>query len=91
MDPVRATARILGFKSNADILKEILLGNVRSRTRLSYRGKGIPGIFKAFKRGQLRNLIIVTNDVYANVGEERFETLNIGFEGTFFYWEIVRD
>ena len=41
-----------GLKNNADILREVLEGKIGSRIGLSYRGKGLPEIYKRFRREQ---------------------------------------
>ena len=84
-------ARIAGLKDNGEILKEILEGKIGSRTGLSYRGNGLPSIYQAFKRGQLSNLIIITNDVYADIEKDEFRILPRPFSGTFFHWELSNE
>jgi hypothetical protein len=88
MGPVLKAARYLQYGSNADVLREMLKGNVQSRTKLSYRGKGLPAIYKALMRGQLKDLIIISNDVYAKVADDDYQKLTRPFNGTFFYWEM---
>jgi len=69
------------------ILKDILLGRVASRTGLPFRGKGLPGIYKSFRSGRIKSLIIVSNDVYADVGNDDYRVLRMQFPGTLLYWE----
>lgn len=78
----------LVYKTHADFMRDILRGQVGSRTGLPYRGKGLPSIYEVLQRGDIDNLIIITNDVYADVAQDRFETLARPFRGTFLYWEI---
>src|SRR6267142_3473983 len=46
--------RIFGFRSDADILREILEGKVESSTGLKYRGKGLPAIYNRMKAGRIK-------------------------------------
>lgn len=80
--------RLLGLQRNCDVLKEVADGRLGSRTQLKYRGKGLPAIYRAFERGQIRNLVIMSNDAFADFARNRFLTLNHPFDGTFLYWEI---
>ena len=81
--------KVFSFKNNTDILKLILNGNMhKSVTGKPYRGKGLPGIYSSFKRNQMSNLHIITNDVHANLENNTFLRLNNKFSGTFIYWEL---
>lgn len=80
--------RRLGFKTDAAILRDMLLGRVESSTGISYRGKGLPSIYKLSQLGKIKSLVIIANDVYADVGAGRYETLGVAFRGTLLYWEI---
>jgi len=80
-----------GLKDNSQILREVLEGKIGSRIGLSYRGKGLPEIYKRFKREQFSRLIIIANNVFADVEKDDFRILNKPFKGTFFHWEISYD
>ena len=88
---VRRAARTLGLTSNQELLREILKGDIGSRTRLHYRGKGLPAIFDLQRRGRIRNLIIVSNDVFADIENDDFRHLPKAFDGTLLHWELPRD
>lgn len=78
------------YKNDAELLKLILSGELhKTVTKQHFRGKGLPGIFNAFQRNQISNLHIVSNNVFADVTNNRYEMLNNSFEGTFVYWEIT--
>jgi hypothetical protein len=80
--------RTVGLRDHPSILKELLSGEIGSRTGLSYRGKGLPAIRDTeVLRHEIENLVIITNDVYARPGKEVYRGMNRRFEGTFFYWE----
>lgn len=82
--------RILRIKKNTDLLRKMLLGEIESSTGIPYRGRGLPSIYDCLKRGDIRNLVIITNDVYANIENNDYRTLKNEFDGTFLYWEIFR-
>jgi hypothetical protein len=69
-------------EDHRDILRDILLGRIASRTGLPFRGKGLPGIYKSFRAGRIKSLIIVSNDVYADVANDDYRLLRIEFPGT---------
>jgi hypothetical protein len=85
---LKSIVQSLSLKTDAEILLEMLRGEHTSRTGLPYRGKGLPGIYRAFQEGRLENLIVITNNVYANVGRGEFRMMNRSFDGTFLHWEI---
>ncbi len=80
----------LRVKSNTEMLRKMLRKEIPSITEIPYRGRGIPSIYDCFLRGEIENLIVITNDVYANVKSDKFRTLNRPFRGTFFYWEVSK-
>jgi hypothetical protein len=89
--PLRRAARAFGILNNASLLKRILRGEVESSTGLRYRGKGFPSMYDKLKKGLIRNLIIISNDVYANVAQDDYRTLDKSFRGTFLSWEHQYD
>jgi hypothetical protein len=68
-------------------LRQLLLGNMRSRTKEPHRGLGLPGAFLAFKAGRITDLAIISNRGFAHARTGRFAELDTGFEGTIVYWE----
>ncbi|MEO8649174.1 MAG: hypothetical protein ABI539_08415 [Acidobacteriota bacterium] len=83
--------RSVGLRDSPGLLRDVLKGKIGSRTGLSYRGNGLPEIYKRFKRGQMSRLIIVSNDVYADLEKDEYRLLPKPFRGTFFHWEISYD
>jgi hypothetical protein len=83
-----AVRQAIGLHDDCVILREMLRGEVESRTGLKYRGKGLPSMYNALNAGRLRTLIIVSNKVYANVGQNDFHLLEQEFRGTLLYWEV---
>lgn len=81
----------VGLYTNIDVLKDLLLGQITSRTGLPYRGKGLPKIYNYLLRGDFSKLVIVANDVYADVGAGVYRNVSPSLDGTFIYWEIRGD
>jgi hypothetical protein len=77
---------LLGY-SNVDLLKDILGGKSITATRQGYRGQGLFSIGKVAGRNQMKNLILISNDVYANITTKQFRILSAPYKGTFYYWE----
>lgn len=84
---VHIFTKTFGANPNKRVLREILEGTLPSSTGIPYRGKGLPSIYRAFKRGQISRLIIISNDVYANLETGLFLELKNQFRGTLLYWE----
>jgi hypothetical protein len=88
LSTLRTLYRFLGIRSDAYILREMLLGKVESSTGISYRGKGLPAVYRLSQLGKIQRLTIIANDVYANVSAGQYRILRIAFRGTLLYWEI---
>ncbi len=80
--------KMAGIESDATILRDILEGKVESSTGQPFRGKGLPAINDLLKRGRIKSLVVVANDVYANVEKEEFRPMRTPFSGTLLYWEV---
>lgn len=73
--------------------KEILQGGLYNNvpttsTKLYYRGKGLPGIYKAHANKALSSLFIISNYVFADIDNDKYHLLNDEFLGTFVSWKI---
>ena len=80
-------SRVLNFFSdNADILETAFKDGIESRTGLSWRGKGLPTIYENYKDGYIKNLVVISNDVYIDFDNEIYMKLEIPFSGTYYYW-----
>jgi len=84
----RRMARDLRIKDDTGILEDILKGKVGSRTDLTYRGKGLPAIYAHEQAKRIKSLVIVANDVHANVSKDEYTLLDNAFSGTLIYFEI---
>jgi len=76
-----------GFNTNAELLKLLLFGEVHNIANY-YRGKGLPGIYKACQENRISNLVIISNNAIADYANNKFENLNNNLKGTFVYWEL---
>jgi hypothetical protein len=79
--------KLLGIQTNGELLEKMLHRQIPSRTKIPYRGRGVPSIYNSLMRGDIENLIIITNDVYAKVRQDEYRRLSRPFSGTFLYWE----
>ncbi len=75
-------------QTDPELLMLLIEGKLRSRTKLNYRGKGLPAIAKALERGQIGRLRILTNGVMAHVEKNRFTPLAEPFLGSLISWEL---
>lgn len=71
------------------VLNKMMTGEFhRTVTGKSYRGKGIPGIYKQIERNAITRLITISNDAFANATAGDFHHLEHPLSGTFVYWEV---
>lgn len=70
------------------ILADLLQGKIQSSTKLSYRGRGLPSIYKSCRNGHIRRLTIITNDVHADAEADRYTPLPQELKGVVLYWEV---
>lgn len=74
---------------HAILLEAMLQGKFhKTVTGKYYRGKGLPGIYNQLMKHSISNLIILTNDVYADVKNMKYVKLDNTLEGTFVYFEV---
>jgi hypothetical protein len=82
-------AKLPFINNQPRLLQELLNGAFRSRTGLSYRGKGLPAIGEYLaKRKHFDNLRVITNRVSADVSANVSSELPEDFRGTLFSWEM---
>ena len=86
----------VSLESRSDLLRALLSGRSRedqsnsrrrSRTGIQYRGKGLPNMAKRNRLGHTRRLVIVSNDIYADVERDEYRQLEQEFSGTIICWE----
>lgn len=76
------------FNNNADFLKEAFNQGIDSRTKLAWRGKGLPFIFELFEEGVIKNLVVISNNVYLDFENNIYKVIDRQYDGTYYYWEI---
>ncbi len=86
---LQGVLRALGITDNSpQILRRLVYGQIESSTGKRYRGKGIPEMrIDLLDRKELDRLVIISNNVYADVGADKFVELQTEFRGTFVYFE----
>lgn len=83
---------VLNPHDDGDFLRMLLDGRIhKTATGDYYRGKGLPGVYKAFSDNKISNLVIITNDAMADCQNNVFKTLKKKFVGTYIYWELNVD
>lgn len=88
---IRRIKEVFSFDNRIELFKALISGKVQSSTGLGYRGRGLPNIVKKLEREQLQGLIVISNDVYANVAEKEFRLMECSFRGTFLFWKHRRE
>lgn len=80
----------LGVK-NSTILRKIMNGELLhvSRTRDPKHGTGFPGMKSSLDNNFVSKLVILSNDVYADISNDLFNQLDVNFSGTFIQFQII--
>ena len=84
----------LGLKNfEPKLLKEVMNGKFRSRTKKPYRNKGLPEIKEFFENPFIRIATIITNNtIYRNDnGTITYEKINKEFKGTLYIWILKEE
>ena len=76
------------LSSNEQILKAAFDGKFGSRTKERKRGRGLPNVKKCFVENYISNLTVVANDVFFDFKSDSTKSLQYGFEGTCYFWEL---
>ena len=76
------------FRDNCDVLETAFRNGIESRTGLSWRGKGLPTIFENYEEGYLKNLVVISNDVFIDFDRNIYKKLNVPFKGTYYFWVL---
>lgn len=81
-------AKIMGDLKDGIIIEQAFEGKFGSRTRLSYRGRGLPVIRKNHQQNVIKNLKVIANNIYFDFELNEAIELKEPFLGTFYYWEL---
>lgn len=88
--PFKEFINLFKPQNNAETLKLIMQGELhKTASKKSYRGKGLPGIYKAYCTNKISHLVVITNDTLLNFDDGTFLNLKSSFSGTFVYWELT--
>ncbi len=81
----------LNITHNADLVKDLLEGKIKSREKIDQdiRGKGIPQIARNSDSEKIGRAYIISNDVKIDLKSKKAERLEYDFKGTFLYWELI--
>lgn len=86
-EPVR---EFVGFgPEHTEYIKSALAGEFRSRTRVPYRGHGLPKIYSYYTQQYINDLTIISNRGY--FAEQRHGDIDQALKGTLFYWELSNE
>lgn len=79
----------VGLIDNTELLRRAIHGEIPSRTKRKERGEGLPGMrIDAVERRLIHNLMIISNDVRADISLSSYKKLKNAFDGTIVYWEL---
>lgn len=87
----------IGSKTQDELIKSALLGQFRTKTKLGYRGNGLPTIRGYAETQNITNLHILANKAVCKVNYESTNKWFEGYEqnqnlmGTIYYWEVSID
>jgi hypothetical protein len=79
------------FKSNATILLNAYKNGIESQTGLPWRGEGLPTIYELYEDNIITNLVVITNNVYLDFDNNKFEEINVPFSGTYYFWKVNKN
>jgi hypothetical protein len=79
------------FASDTQFLKDIFEGAISSRTGIPWRGQGLPRIYQRVQRGELHEMVVITNAVKGHLNTGEFVQLRRQFNGTLYHWELRYD
>jgi hypothetical protein len=72
------------------LMQGLLAGELRSRTREKTRGKGLPFMKQDVDEGLIQDLVIIANDVRADVARGTVRRTRTWFGGSFLTWSLAR-
>ena len=82
---------VLNLTGDGPYVISALRGELRSKTRQAYRGKGLPKIFSFCQNNLIKNVRIITDkaDISVIGAEPVSNELSTPLRGTLFYWQIT--
>ena len=86
----RTLGEFVGLSGNADLVKPLFDGKIKSRTARPERGKGIPQVFMESQNKHFTVFYLISNDIKVNMKTMEITKLSNNFSGTLFYWELSK-
>jgi hypothetical protein len=86
----RKIGEAVGLQHNADLVKPLFAGEIKSRTARPERGKGIPQVFESSQDKAFKKFYLISNDVKVDMKSMNITKLRNNFSGTLFYWELSK-
>jgi len=83
------TGGVLGNVQDSMLIDSALKGEFRTKTKLGYRGNGLPKILSYSEKKEIDNLIIISNKGYVNSTTPECKELARKFNGTLLSWDFV--
>jgi hypothetical protein len=80
-----------GFSDDSSLILSALKGELRSRTKLTWRGKGLPKVYASCKKELISNLVILSGKGCYESGNESNSDSNEKFRGTLLARDYTRD
>ena len=78
--------------NEAMLLREVMEGALTiSEKEGSHYGNGLNSIYQDMEDGQLDNIVIISNNVFADVKNGEYHKMSESFPGTFVSWEINKN
>jgi hypothetical protein len=87
---LRELGLVLNSASDVGVIRDMFAGTLQSRTGLDNRGKGLPAIKALSDAGEIKDLTLVSNTVWARVCDNNYVSMEASFGGTLLYWEIEK-
>ena len=78
------------LRKENEYIVSALNGEYRTKTKLGYRGKGLPKIYQYYRSGIIRKLVIISGKGYCRLDKATYDISN-ALNGTLFYWELRKE
>jgi len=72
------------------LIRSAIRGDFRTRTRKIWRGRGLPAIYSYCKKGEIADLVIVSNNAFVKSATDTDVLLKRKFHGTLLCWDFLR-
>lgn len=82
--------RIFGWTPEV-IMRELLAGKIPSSTGKSYRGNGLPSIYRSCRDGKIKRFVMLTDNIFVDAEQDKFKRMSQQIEGVILYWEVPHE